>query len=162
VLEGFKKEFDDLQGFFWQPWNQAANYCLQNKFNLELALTWVSRSITINPNAQNQSTKILILEELGKRSEADKLKETAFNNATETDTAGYQFLTAGKTDEAIELFKLNTEKYPESWNVWDSLAEGFMIKGDKEQAIKYYSKALGMSPENQKARITQTIEKLKM
>jgi cytochrome c-type biogenesis protein CcmH/NrfG len=42
----------------------------------------------------------------------------------------------------------NTEDHPASWNVWDSLAEAFMDKGDKEQAIKYYEKSLQLNPDN--------------
>lgn len=163
VIASFKKQFDDLQGFFWQPWNQAVNYCLQNRFNLDEALTWIDRSIGINPNAQNQSTKILLLEELGRKTDADKLRATAFINSTEADinAAGYQFLFAGKIDRAIDLFKMNTEKFPDSWNVWDSLAEGYLNEGNKELAERYYKKALSMAPENQKARITQALDSLK-
>ncbi|QQS35879.1 MAG: DUF2911 domain-containing protein [Ignavibacteriales bacterium] len=164
VLASFRKQFDDLPGFFWQPWNQAANYCLQNKFNLDEALTWADRSIGINRTTQNQVTKIMLLEELGRKSEADQLKGTAFENATEADVnaAGYQFLFAGKIDDAINVFKMNTENHPDSWNVWDSLAEGYMNKGDKDLATKFYNKALGMAPENQKARINQLLGQLKM
>ncbi len=164
VIASFRKQFDDLQGFFWQPWNQAANYCIQNKFNYDEALTWIDRSIGINTNAQNQSTKIILLKATGKNSEAEELKKTAYENATEADinAAGYQFLFAGLNDDAIGLFKMNTEKFPNSWNVWDSLAEGYMNKGDKDLAAKFYNKALGMAPENQKARINQLLGQLKM
>jgi len=163
VIANFQREFDDLQGFFWQPWNQAANYCLQNKFNFEEALTWADRSIGINRNTQNQVTKMMILDELGRKSEADELKTNVFAAANEADinTAGYQYLTSGKIDDAIKIFKMNTDKFPGSWNAWDSLAEGYMTKGEDEQAIKYYNKALDMAPENQKARITNTLNTLK-
>jgi cytochrome c-type biogenesis protein CcmH/NrfG len=38
-----------------------------------------------------------------------------------------------------------------SYNTWDSLAEGYMIKGDKESAIKYYEKSLRLNPDNKNA-----------
>ncbi len=75
-------------------------------------------------------------------------------------TLGYQLLNGGKIDDAIEVFKKNTELFPESWNVWDSLAEGYMNKGDKQLAIQNYTKALGMAPENQKERIKGTLSQL--
>lgn len=163
VFDSFRKEFDNLAGFFWQPWNQAANYCLQNKANMEEGLIWADRSIAIVPNTQNQITKALLLEALGKNSEAEELKSKALGSGTEADinTVGYQFLQTGKVDEAINIFKINTERFPDSWNAWDSLAEGYAAKGDKENAIKYYTKALEMSPENQHVRIRQALDNLK-
>ena len=61
---------------------------------------------------------------------------------------GYVLLSEGKVDEAIVLFRMNTELFPESWNVWDSLGEGLMTKGDKKDAIANYEKSLKLNPEN--------------
>ena len=60
---------------------------------------------------------------------------------------GYELLRDGKTDDAIEIFKLNVEAYPRSANTYDSLAEAYVKKGNKEEAIKYYSKALEVNPQ---------------
>jgi CubicO group peptidase (beta-lactamase class C family) len=67
----------------------------------------------------------------------------------EMNMLGYQLLHMGKTKEAIEVFRLNTEAFPESYNVWDSYAEAFMLSGDKENAIKYYKKSLEINPESE-------------
>jgi cytochrome c-type biogenesis protein CcmH/NrfG len=56
-----------------------------------------------------------------------------------------------RLDQAIEIFKLNTEAYPQSSNVWDSLGEAYMNKGNKELAIKNYGKALELDPSNTNA-----------
>jgi CubicO group peptidase (beta-lactamase class C family) len=61
---------------------------------------------------------------------------------------GYALLRMKKLDDAIEVFRQNTDDFPQSWNVWDSLAEAYMDKGDKEQAIRYYEKSLGLNPAN--------------
>ncbi len=74
----------------------------------------------------------------------------------EMNMLGYQFLQMGKNKEAIEVFRLNTEAFPESYNVWDSYAEAFMKSGDKENAVKYYKKSLEINPNN-----TSGIEALK-
>jgi tetratricopeptide (TPR) repeat protein len=67
---------------------------------------------------------------------------------TETDInrLGYELLQANKTEEAIEIFRLNVEAYPRSANTYDSLAEAYLKAGNREQAIKYYSKALEVDP----------------
>ena len=49
---------------------------------------------------------------------------------------GYQLMGQNKVKEAIEIFKMNVEMYPESWNVYDSLGEGYMNDGQKELAIQ--------------------------
>lgn len=64
----------------------------------------------------------------------------------EVNRLGYDLLRNEKTDEAIEIFKLNVEAYPKSANTYDSLAEAYLKKGNKEEAIKYYSKALEVDP----------------
>lgn len=42
---------------------------------------------------------------------------------------GYQLLGQNKVKEAIEIFKMNVEMYPDSWNVYNSLGEGYMNDG---------------------------------
>ena len=61
---------------------------------------------------------------------------------------GYLLLRLNKLDDAIAVFAQNTGDHPESWNVWDSLAEAYMDKGDKTQAIKFYEKSLQLNPDN--------------
>jgi CubicO group peptidase (beta-lactamase class C family) len=61
---------------------------------------------------------------------------------------GYLLLRLKKVDDAIEVFTQNTEDHPESWNVWDSLAEAYADKGNKDLAIKYYEKSLQLNPGN--------------
>lgn len=62
---------------------------------------------------------------------------------------GYELLGKNKLEDAIAVFKLNMEEYPDSWNVYDSLGEAYMIKGDKELSIKFYKKSLEINPKNQ-------------
>jgi CubicO group peptidase (beta-lactamase class C family) len=57
---------------------------------------------------------------------------------------GYELLYEGEYERAISILKLNTEFYPESANCYDSLAEAYLTKGDKERAIAFYRKALEM------------------
>ena len=65
---------------------------------------------------------------------------------------GYEVLQNGDPEGAVKVFKLNSKEYPESGNVWDSLAEGYMLNGDNKKAKKYYKKSLKLSPNNQNAK----------
>jgi CubicO group peptidase (beta-lactamase class C family) len=61
---------------------------------------------------------------------------------------GYQLLQTNKRKEAIEIFKLNVEAYPQSANVYDSLGEAYMVEGNNEQAIVNYKKSLELNPQS--------------
>jgi len=75
---------------------------------------------------------------------------------TELNNLGYFLLeNKKKTKDAIEIFKLNLKSYPEYANGYDSLAEAYMISGNKNLAIKNYAKSLELDPNN-----TNAIEKL--
>ena len=55
-------------------------------------------------------------------------------------------------DDALKLFKLNTELYPESSNPWDSYAMCLIAMGKKKEGIEAYRKFVELSPLNQNAK----------
>jgi Flp pilus assembly protein TadD len=64
---------------------------------------------------------------------------------------GYALLRQKKIDEAIDIFRLNVDSFPQSANGYDSLAEAFMIRGDRDAAIVNYKKSLELDPRNSNA-----------
>jgi CubicO group peptidase (beta-lactamase class C family) len=66
-------------------------------------------------------------------------------------TLGYSLLQEKKIAEAIAVFKVNAELYPQSSNVYDSLGEAYMTNGNKELAILNYKKSLELDPKNNNA-----------
>ena len=61
---------------------------------------------------------------------------------------GYSYLNEGRIQESEKVLRMNVQTYPESWNVYDSLAEAYMKMGDKEKAILNYEKSLELNPQN--------------
>jgi imidazolonepropionase-like amidohydrolase len=66
----------------------------------------------------------------------------------ELNTLGYQLLGSKQLKAAIQIFQLNVEAYPESFNAYDSLGEAYMASGDKELASRNYRKSLELNPKN--------------
>ena len=67
-------------------------------------------------------------------------------------TLGYLLLARGRLDDAIAVFELNTQAFPASANVWDSLGEAHAVAGRREVALKHYRKALAIDPRSASAR----------
>lgn len=66
----------------------------------------------------------------------------------ELNQLGYRLLGAGKTKEAIEIFKLNVEAYPKAFNTYDSLGEAYARANERELAVSNYKKSLELNPKN--------------
>jgi tetratricopeptide (TPR) repeat protein len=76
----------------------------------------------------------------------DKPSEAAVNRL------GYWLLRRDRVDEAIALFELNVELYPEAFNVYDSLGEVQLVKGLREEGLENYRRSLELNPDNDNAR----------
>ncbi len=60
---------------------------------------------------------------------------------------------------AIPVFQLNAATFPQSGNVWDSLAEAYMKAGDLKKAQENYEKSLTLDPTNDNAK--EMLKKIK-
>jgi hypothetical protein len=81
------------------------------------------------------------------------------NTERSINNLGYRLLEMKRLAHAIEIFKLNVESYPQSANTYDSLAEAYMMNGNKELAIKNYERSLELNPANSNA--VEMLRKLK-
>lgn len=65
---------------------------------------------------------------------------------------GYELMESNKDEEALKIFKLNTELYPTGYNTFDSYGECLLKLGHKAEAMKAYQKSLDLNPKNENAR----------
>jgi putative CocE/NonD family hydrolase len=65
---------------------------------------------------------------------------------------GLDLIDEGRVKDAIEIFKLNVESYPQAWNTYDSLGYGYMLDGRKDLAVPNYRKSVELNPDNQAGR----------
>ena len=70
---------------------------------------------------------------------------------TELDSLGYHLIKQNQIKEAITVFQINVELFPDSWKAWDSLGEGFMYLNDETQCREAYNKSLEINPDNRNA-----------
>jgi CubicO group peptidase (beta-lactamase class C family) len=78
-------------------------------------------------------------------------KNTYHFSESELNDLGYQLMGIKNMKAAIEIFKLNVELYPYSFNVYDSLGEAYMRNEDYKQAIWNYKRSLALNPLNKNA-----------
>ena len=81
-----------------------------------------------------------------------------FFDENEFNLLGYRLLGESRVDDAIAVFGLNVERFPGSWNVYDSLGEAYAVKGDRERAVELYRRSLELNPGNTNG--VQALERL--
>lgn len=153
-----RNELRNFAGFDYRNIQQAVMFCVNNKINLEEALTWADAAI--NPplgieEFGSLQTKANVLRALNREAEADALMVTAINHPTATVQAIHQYgrtlLGSGKKEKALEVFKLNRQRHPEDkFTTYVGLARGYTAVGDNKNAIKNWEIAIKNLPENQK------------
>lgn len=85
VLAQMERELRGVPRFFWDGWNQIAQYALDHQRRLPDALEWVETSIQRQPTFANRMTKAGILDALGQTEEAAELREDAYLTAEDTE-----------------------------------------------------------------------------
>lgn len=75
-----------------------------------------------------------------------------FDDDSELNSLGYSLMGNKRLEDAIEIFKLNIEIFPQSGNLYDSLGEAYFNKDDKVNALINYKKAFELDPKNSGAK----------
>ena len=78
-------------------------------------------------------------------------------NERATNRLGYDLLNRKRSVEAIEIFKLNITDHPTSGNTYDSLAEAYLVVGEKALALEFYKKAIEVEPSYPNAAVARKI-----
>jgi hypothetical protein len=100
----------------WQAPNQAANFCLTHKINLDEALKWVNLSIQNEERFENLTTKADLLKAMNKPDDAKKVWDQALAKTTAIQLYSYaRRLQSEKRDaEAMEILKDVVKRYPDT------------------------------------------------
>ena len=150
-----RNQLRSFPGFDSRNWANAAQFCANNRINLEEALTWMENAM--NPgfggaeDFTNLSIKANILTAMGKESEANQVMDKAIKVPNTPVGSIHQYarglLNAGNKEKAMEVFQFNAKTHPEekfTTNV--GLARGYTALGDKKNAIKHWELAIKNIP----------------
>src|SRR4029077_9874754 len=117
VLQTVKNQLRNVGGFTWAGYDEAANWCLDNNYELEQALKWSDESIQGEERFDNLETKSRVLEALGRKDEAAATLARAIDKADAIQLYVYArgLQRQGQQDKPFELYKMDAKRYPNHW-----------------------------------------------
>ncbi len=161
-----RKELQEWPGFNYQNWQTAAQFCADNRVNLEEALVWAEKAISEpfrnaargREDFSTLGTKAAVLQAMGRDAEADAAMDRAIRLPATPSVSIYQYcarlLAAGRKERAMEVARLNEQQHPEE-KFWTylGLARAYTAAGDKNNAIKNWETALLGVPPSQRSQV---------
>ena len=116
VILSIRNQMRGRAQYSWETLNEAANFCLTHKTNLEDGLKWADLSIQNEERFENLSTKADLLQAMNRTDEAKKVRDHAMEVASPVQLYGYaRGLQAQKrSDEAMAILKTVAAKAPET------------------------------------------------
>jgi len=154
-ISQLKENLTNVQGFGWQGWVAASQFCVKENTHLEQALKWaeiaINKPFIGEANFTTLGNKAQVLEKLGRTDEARAAMQLAVHHPSATPLDLHQYgrrLLAEKKDkEALEIFLLNQERNGDQWPVHVGLARGYAANGDPKQALEHARKAAAQAPD---------------
>ena len=162
TVEKLHQQLRGISQYTWEGWDDAGNYLLAEKIDLDEALKYEDRSIQVEERFENLMAKANILQALDRKQEAEAARGKALNMATAIQLHGYgrQLQTQGKQEEAFEVFRLNIKKNPNHWMVHNEQARLAVAKGDYATAVKEMNLCLAGANEQFKPQIEGLVKRL--
>jgi tetratricopeptide (TPR) repeat protein len=148
--------------FEWQAWQEAADYLLNNQLGAEEALKYAERSVEIEDRFENEMTRSHALSALGRNEEALAARDKAIAKGDQLQVHSYGrgLQIQGRQDEALELFRINIKKDPNSWVGHNDAARVAVAKGDFDTAVREMRLAVAAAPESLKAQHADLVRRL--
>jgi tetratricopeptide (TPR) repeat protein len=162
VAESLHKQLRGVAQYFWDGWNDAGNYLLAEKTNLDEALKYTDRSIQVEERFDNLMTKANILDALNRKDEATVARNKALGmaNVIQLHVYGRTLQQQGKQDQAFEIYRANIKKNPNHWLTHAEAARLASAKGDFDNAVKEMRLAEAGATDQNKAGIEAQVKRL--
>jgi Protein of unknown function (DUF2911)/Tetratricopeptide repeat len=150
VEASLPRQLRGLNQYYWESWDDLANYYLTNKIHLDEALKDEDKSIQAEERFDNLLNKSLILEAMGRKDDAATSRSKALEKASAQQLYFYgrQLQGEKKQDEAFALYRSNAKKFPDYWTSHVGLARVYSGQGDFDKAVKEIQAALAGVPDD--------------
>jgi tetratricopeptide (TPR) repeat protein len=162
TFHSIKNQLRNTGGFSWAGYDEAANWCLDNNYELEQALKWEEQSIQNEDRFENNLNKSQILAAMSKKpeSEASRKKALEVANGLQLHIYGRGLQIQNKQDEGFAIFQINIQKRPNEWYTHGEISRIASAKGDFDVAVKEMKLALASAPDGTKMQIQGLIARL--
>ncbi|HTM88539.1 MAG TPA: DUF2911 domain-containing protein [Terriglobales bacterium] len=162
VEANLHQQLRGLSQYTWEGWDDAANYLLAQKTDLDEALKYEDQSIQVEKRFDNLLTKSNILDAMGKKDEADTTRKQALAMANPLQLHIYARQLQGQKhqDEAFAIFRENARKHPDEWFVHTGMARVYCGQGNFNDAVKEMKLALAAAPDGQKTYVEGLVKRL--
>lgn len=162
VLKSIKNELRSVGGFTWGGYDEAAQWCLDNNYNLEEALKWEDTSIQNEERFENLETKSRILDAMGRKDDGAKTLSTAFDKASAIQLYSYArgLQRSGNAKRAFELYPQVPRKDPNHWVSHLALSRLSSNSGDFTTAAKEMTLAISVAPDTTKPFLQPLLKRL--
>jgi predicted Zn-dependent protease len=152
VEASLRKQLRGLVQYNWVTWNDAADYLMNRKEDLEEALKYIDKSISMREEHTNLMTKSQVLDAMGRKDEAKKYLDMSLEKANSLELYQYarQLQAEKKNDEAFAIYRENLKRYPNSSSAHTGMARVYSAQGDFTNALKEAKLALAIAPDNLK------------
>lgn len=153
-LESFRRELRNANGFQWNAWVQAAQFCVNRNTDLDEALVWANTALDTTQVGQKNfttlSTKAQVLKAQGKTTEADAVMKQALPLGTAIEVHQYarNLVAQKRMKEAFDAFKMNYDRHPGEFTTTMGMARGYSAVGDYKKALEMMKKAAVLAPDN--------------
>lgn len=151
-----------LGQYTWEAWDDAANYLLAQKYDLDEALKYENTSVQTEKRYDNLMTKSKILDALGRKDDSTLAQNQALEVASPIQLYGYgrQLQRDGKQDQAFDVYRKALKKDPNDWVALVGSARIHSAQGDYDTALKEVQLSQAGAPDNQKVFLDPLIKKL--
>jgi len=162
VRQSLRNQLRARPQFEWQAWEEGAEYLLNNKLDAEEALKYSDRSIEIEDRFENEMTRAHALSALGRKEDALAARDKAIAKGSQLQLHSYGrgLQVQGRQDEALELFRDNIRKDPNSWVGHNEAARVAVARDDFDTAVREMKLAVTAAPESLKAQHADLVRRL--
>lgn len=162
VAQSLRDQLRGRVGAEWQPWEEVANFLLQNALGADEALRDADQSIAIEDRFENEITRSRALTALGRSDDAARAQARALTLGSQRQVYefGRSLQRLGDQETALRIYAQDAAKHPGTWISGEETARVAVGRGDYPSAISAMRLAHAAAPDTAKASVQDLLAEL--